>query len=73
MNVKITFFGELKKFETNIDYSKIKTIDDIVSQISHLEIEPMNFIVSKNNSICKLEAKLNDGDDIRFYPMIMGG
>ena len=73
MNIKVRFYGDLRQFESNTDWDGACTVEDIVSRVPGLEIEPSNFIVSRNKERCDIHTKLEEGDEIHFYPMIMGG
>lgn len=73
MKITVRFFGELKKYDPDIEWVDVHTIADIVSRVPGLKIEPMNFLVSRNGEMADIQTKLKDGDEIRFLPMIMGG
>jgi len=73
MKFSVSFFGDLKKLNAKVNLIDIKSIADIVSQIPELEAAPLNFIVARNGINCDLNTEIEENDDIRFYPMVMGG
>jgi len=73
MKITVRYLGELKKCDPKLEWTNVNTIADIVSCTPGLKTEPMNFLVSRNGEMTDIHTKLEEGDEIRFLPMIMGG
>ena len=73
MNITVDFVGVLRKLDPGGEWVDITTVSDIVSRVPGLKTDPVNFLVSRNGDACDLNTKLEDGDRIRFVPMLMGG
>jgi sulfur carrier protein ThiS len=73
MKIAVCFLGELKKYDPNLEWANVHTIADIVAHVPGLNLNPMNFLVSRNGEMTDIYTKLEEGDEIRFLPMIMGG
>jgi len=73
VKIEVVFFGALKKYDPHTEWMDVETIEDVILRVPGLEIKPMNFIVSRNGEACEIQTRLDEGDKISFYPMIMGG
>ena len=73
MAITVRFFGELKTLGTSGEWTGVKTVADIVSRVPGLRLRPLNFLVFRNGVRCDVQTELEDGDNVRFFPMIMGG
>ena len=73
MEITVTFAGELRQHDPKVKWEDVISVADIVSRVPRLRTEPMNFVVSRNGTVCELGTKLCDGDKIFFAPMVMGG
>ena len=73
MNITVGFKGALRELGRNAEWTGVKTIADIVSRVPGLKTDPINFIVTRNGAPCDMNTEPAEGDEILFYPMIMGG
>ena len=73
MKITVKFFGELKKLDPKTEWRGVQTVGDIVAQTPGLRASPRNFLVSRNGVRCDIDARVEGGDEILFFPMIAGG
>lgn len=80
--IQVKFFANLReklgKESVNFEYAGEKTVADIRAQLAdkseqwHLLAE-QDVLCAVNQTLCDQDAKVNDGDEIAFFPPVTGG
>lgn len=80
--IHIRFFASLRErlglASVNIEYSGEKTVADLLSELFEkgdqwLMLKEQDVLVAVNQTLCSKEARINDGDELAFFPPVTGG
>lgn len=80
--IKIHFFASLRErlglANINLEYSGEQSVESVKLQLLTRGEEwqllaENNVLVALNQSICRPDAIVNDGDEIAFFPPVTGG
>lgn len=80
--IQIRFFASLRErigtTAINFEYSGEKTVADIKQQLIQksenlLLLKEQQVLCAVNQTLCEQDARVNDGDEIAFFPPVTGG
>jgi molybdopterin synthase sulfur carrier subunit len=80
--IQIRFFANLRErigtATMNFEYSGEQTVADIKNQLvlkdeSLLPLKEQQVLCAVNQTLCEQNARINDGDEIAFFPPVTGG
>ena len=77
MTITVKFFANLREqyglTEEIIDYNDGISIADIWSKATNGEKIPESVMIAVNMQYAKDNIKVNDGDEVAFFPPVSGG
>jgi sulfur-carrier protein len=77
MSINVQFFASLReqlgKQQLSLAYDKTVDVATIWSQASDGEDMPDNTLCAINMEYVKLDAIVQDGDEVAFFPPVTGG
>ena len=77
MSITVKYFAVLReqagKAEDTIDFEKGMTIVDVWKKTMSEDEIPAKIKVAVNLEYSRTETKLNDGDEVAFFPAVTGG
>jgi len=78
MNVQVLFFASLKehlgKAEIKLEISSLQTVASLRETLSAgKDALPGQILVAVNHQYVKPGYRLNDGDEVAFFPPVTGG
>lgn len=80
--IQIRFFASLREklglSSINFEYSGEKTVTEILSHLVEegdrwLLLKEQDILVAVNQTLSAKDARVNDGDEIAFFPPVTGG
>lgn len=75
MSVEVKFFASLRETlgqsETTVD--KVHTVADVWQQSTEGAEAPVNLLVAVNLDYADMQTRVNDGDEVAFFPPVTGG
>mmetsp|Transcript_14767 Transcript_14767/g.47063 ORF Transcript_14767/g.47063 Transcript_14767/m.47063 type:complete len:82 (+) Transcript_14767:3856-4101(+) len=80
--IHIRFFASLRERlgsdSMNFEYSGEQTVSQLLSELYEksdnlLMLKEQDVLVAVNQTLCGHEARINDGDEIAFFPPVTGG
>jgi molybdopterin synthase sulfur carrier subunit len=80
--IRIKFFAsireQLESSSMNFEYSGQNTVVDVISELFNKGdkwrlLSEQDVLVAVNQTLCAKDARINDGDEIAFFPPVTGG
>lgn len=75
--IKVLFFASLREqtgqSNLSIEWQEGMTTEQIWQQTTRSNTMPDNVLVACNQEYCDRETRVNDGDEIAFFPPVTGG
>lgn len=77
MSIKVRYFASLRekmgRCEENIVLENIETVSDVWKCVSDGEALPDRLLCAINLDYVAPDAKVQDGDEVAFFPPVTGG
>lgn len=77
MAITVKYFAVLReqigKSEELVDFEEGMTVSDIWSKTMSGDSLPLRIMVAVNLEYTRADTKLNDGDEVAFFPSVTGG
>ena len=80
MKVFFTYQGVNKKYFYKFDVSSSITVSELINYLNNLNNDYRKVFVKKdlikiavNKTYCSVETKINNNDEIAFFPPVTGG
>ena len=77
MTITVKYFAVLReqagKSEESIDFEEGMTVSDVWKKSMSEDTLPLRIMVAVNLEYTRVDAKLNDGDEVAFFTAITGG
>jgi molybdopterin synthase sulfur carrier subunit len=77
MSIKVRYFASLKetigKSEDEITGERDLSVSDVWALANQTHPLPENSLAAVNMDYVELDAKVNDGDEVAFFPPVTGG
>lgn len=80
--IQIKFFASLRErigaASVNLEYTGEKTVEDVENHLLERGeqwklLREQDVLCAVNQTICGKQARVNDGDEIAFFPPVTGG
>ena len=80
--IKVRFFANLREKlnceSINLEYSGEHSAEEVKQKLlargeEWQALAENDLLVAVNQTLCALEAELNDGDELAFFPPVTGG
>ena len=77
MAISVKYFANLRELmgrgEDTVDYREDLTVADIWDQVKGELDESTAYLTAVNMEYCNIEEKVQDGDEVAFFPKVSGG
>lgn len=80
--LQLRFFASLRErlgsSSINFEYSGQKTVNELMVELiakgdRWLLLTEQDVLIAVNQTLCAKDAKINDGDEVAFFPPVTGG
>jgi molybdopterin synthase sulfur carrier subunit len=80
--IQVRFFASLRESiglsAVKVEYSGEKTVSELLVELmekgeSWRLLKEQEVLVAVNQTLCGKDAKVNDGDEVAFFPPVTGG
>jgi len=77
MSIKVRYFASLKesvgRSEDDLEFADLSTVSDVWRRANPGKALPDNVLAAVNMDYVELSHKVNDGDEVAFFPPVTGG
>jgi len=77
MSIKVLFFASLRdalgRASDEIEAANINTVADVWAAVTDGETMPSNLLMAINQDYVKADARVQDNDEVAFFPPVTGG
>jgi molybdopterin synthase sulfur carrier subunit len=77
MSIKVRYFASLKesvgRSEDDLEFADLSTVSDVWHCANPEKALPDNVLAAVNMDYVELSHKVNDGDEVAFFPPVTGG
>ena len=77
MSIKVRYFASLKenvgRSEDDLEFTDLSTVSDVWRSANPGKALPDNVLAAVNMDYVELSHKVNDGDEVAFFPPVTGG
>lgn len=77
MSIKVRYFASLKesigRSEDDLELADLSTVSDVWCRANPEKALPDNILAAVNMDYVDLSHKVNDGDEVAFFPPVTGG
>ncbi|MDD5411933.1 MAG: molybdopterin converting factor subunit 1 [Methylobacter sp.] len=77
MSIKVRYFASLKesvgRSEDDLEFAGLSTVSDVWHCANPKQALPDNVLAAVNMDYVELSHKVNDGDEVAFFPPVTGG
>ncbi|WP_395344484.1 MoaD/ThiS family protein [Ningiella sp. W23] len=80
--LKVKLFANLREqlncASMNVEYSGESNVSDLIHGLLNRDaswnrLTEQDVLVAVNQTLCSKDAKINDGDEVAFFPPVTGG
>jgi len=77
MAIKVLFFASLResmgRAADELDASDVETVTDVWDAVAGGNAMPSNLLMAINQDYVNADARVEDGDEVAFFPPVTGG
>ncbi len=77
MSIKVRYFASLKeqlgRSEDSLEHGAGMTVAEVWAQVNPDTALPENILAALNMEYVELQARVNSGDEVAFFPPVTGG
>ena len=77
MSIKVRYFASLKeavgRSEDELEFVNISSVTDVWKRANEDKALPANILAAVNMEYVELDSRVNDGDEVAFFPPVTGG
>ena len=77
MPIRVRYFASLKesmgRAEELISAENVSTVQDVWNSANQFQPMPENILAAVNMDYASIDAHVNDGDEVAFFPPVTGG
>ena len=77
MSIKVRYFASLKegvgRSEDKLAFTGLSTVIEVWNRANPGRSLPANILAAVNMNYVELDSKVNDGDEVAFFPPVTGG
>jgi molybdopterin synthase sulfur carrier subunit len=77
MSIKVKYFASLGervgRSEGHLEFAQAITVSDVWLRDTSGKPMPDNLLAAVNMEYAELDSKVNDGDEVAFFPPVTGG
>lgn len=77
MDIKVRFFASLRErlklSDCAVSFAPAMTVEQVWNKVTNNESLPANLLCAVNMEYVSLQAPVNAGDEVAFFPPVTGG